>query len=124
MNDHALPSEVQRLIIEALASMDHVEVLFRISRGGEATAEWLAQDAHIAPAQVATVLRDLEQARLIVNEEGTYRVTRNARDRAAIDEFATAYNARPVTLIRAVYARPSALRSFADAFRLRREDDR
>ena len=120
----SLPPEVQRLIDDALTSMDHVEVLFRISRAGEATAEWLARDAHIEQTQVMKVLRDLEHAKLIVHDGESYRVTQTARDRAAVDEFAGTYNARPVTLIRAVYARPSPLRSFADAFRLRREEDR
>lgn len=122
MDEYTLPPEVKRLIDETLASMDHVEVLFRISRSGNATAEWLAADAHIDASRVEKVLRDLEHARLITNDNGTYRVTQEPRERAAVEEFAAAYNARPVTLIRAIYARTSPLRSFADAFRLRRED--
>lgn len=119
----SLPPEVQRLIDETLASMDHVEVLFRVSRAGQATAEWLARDAHIDQAQLSKLLRDLEHAKLIVRDGESYHVTESSRDRAAVDEFAATYNARPVTLIRAVYARPSPLRSFADAFRIRREED-
>jgi hypothetical protein len=122
MDDYTLPAEVRRLIDETLESMDHVELLFRIARRGEATAEWLGNDAHVDRSQVARVLHDLEHAKLIVGNAGTYRVTPNPRDRAAVDAFAETYNARPVTLIRAVYARPSPLRSFADAFRLRREE--
>jgi len=119
-----MPAEVHRLINDALASMDHVEVLFQIAREDQATFGWLEEHAHIAPTQLRAVLRDLEQAGLIRLDESLYRVTTNARDRSAVDAFVTAYNTRPVTLIRAVYARPSAIRSFADAFRLRREDDR
>jgi|SRR5581483_9445127 len=122
MDDNSLPPEVDRLIGETLASMDHVEVLFRICREGEATAEWLARDAHIEATRVARVLRDLEDAKLVTSDGPSYRVTQNPRDRAAVETFAATYNARPVTLIRAVYARPSPVRSFADAFRLRRED--
>ena len=73
-------------------------------------------------ARLAKVLRDLEQAKLIRKEDASYSVTRQPRDRAAVEEFAATYNARPVTLIRAIYARPSPLQSFADAFRLRSED--
>ena len=122
MDENALPAEVRRLINEHLESMDHVEVLFRIARRAEAAPDWLAHDAHIDRAQVASVLRDLANAKLIVAHDGLYRLTTNPRDRAAIEQFAETYNARPVTLIRAVYARPSPLRSFADAFRLRREE--
>lgn len=122
MDEPTLPTEVMRLINDSLPSVDHVEILFRISRQGEATADWLARDSHIETATLTRVLQDLQSAKLIVGDGGTYRVTQNPRDRAAVEEFATTYNARPVTLIRAVYARPSPLRSFADAFRLRRED--
>ncbi|HEY4219074.1 MAG TPA: helix-turn-helix domain-containing protein [Gemmatimonadaceae bacterium] len=117
-----LPVEVRRLIDDVLETMDHVEILFRIGRTGEATAEWLAQDAHVEPAQVTRVVRDLERAKLIVSKDGTYRVTSNPDARAAVDAFTETYNARPVTLIRAIYSRPSPLRYFADSFRIRREE--
>jgi hypothetical protein len=122
VEENALPSEVQRLIDDALASMDHVEVLFRVCRYGPVTAEWLARDAHIERAVVDRVLRNLEHARLVIADGAAFSVTSNPRGRAAVEQFAEMYNSRPVTLIRAVYARPSAARSFADAFRIRRDD--
>lgn len=124
MGESSLPPEVHRLINEALASMDHVEVLFQIAREGEVTSDWLVQHVHIEPAKLRTVLRDLEEAALIRLDGSSYRVTTNTRDRSAVEAFVIAYNTRPVTLIKAVYARPSAIRSFADAFRVRREEDR
>jgi hypothetical protein len=49
--------------------------------------------------------------------------------RRAVDALAEMYQTKPVTLIRAIYSRPAtptkpatAVQSFADAFRLRRED--
>ena len=122
MNELPLPEGVRSLIETALVSMDHVEVLFRVSRGDGVTAEWLAQDAHIEPTVLAKVLRDLEHSRLVAREGTSYRVSQNPEQRATVEEFAATYNARPVTVIRAVYARPSPLSSFAEAFRLRRED--
>ena len=124
MDEYSLPPEVQRLITDALASMDHVEVLFQLAQAKDATLERLVETVHITATQLAKVLLDLEQARVITKDGASYRVTQNSGDRAAIDAFVTAYNTRPVTLIRAVYARPSPVRSFADAFRVRREDDR
>lgn len=124
MENHALPQDVLRLIDDALPSMDHVEVLFRVCRESPLRAESLAQAAHIEPGRIAAVLRDLQRAHLITNDEGLYRITQSARDRAAVEQFAEAYNARPIALIRAMQERSSPLRSFADAFRLRREDSR
>ena len=122
MDEYALPTEVRRLIEDALASMEHVEVLFRVSREREAGADRLARDAHIEPAHLTKILRDLERANLITGDGDAYRLTRNPRDRAIIHAFAAAYDTHPVIVIRAVYARSSPLRSFADAFRLRREE--
>jgi hypothetical protein len=123
VEEYSLPPEVRRLIDQVLASMDHVEVLFRLGRDGEATFQSLAKDVHVAPAQLGKALLDLEKAGLISSHGSTYRVTEDSRDRASVDAFVATYNTRPVTLIRAVYARPSPVRSFADAFRLRREED-
>lgn len=119
-----LPSEVQRLIAEVIASMDHVEVLRRLSAGREttATAESLAGETNIATALLARVLHDLQDAHLIGITDGQIRYSANARDDAAVQSLIHMYNTRPVTLVRAVYARLSPVRTFADAFRIRRDD--
>lgn len=122
VDDSALPAEVQRLITETLSSMDHVEILFRVSRRPDTDAEWLSRDAHMESRVVANVLHDLVEAGLLIERNGAYSVTENQRDRAAVNAFAEAYNARPVTLVRAIYARSSPVRTFADAFRLRRKE--
>jgi hypothetical protein len=43
--------------------------------------------------------------------------------RRAVELLRVAYNERPVTLVRLVYQRPTTAQAFADAFRIRREDD-
>lgn len=102
--------------------MEHVEVLFRVCRESPSRAESLAQAAHIETGRVAAVLRDLQRTKLIISEDGLYHITHAPHVRAAVEEFAATYNARPIALIRAVHERSSPLRSFAEAFRLRRED--
>ena len=57
-----------RLINDSLPSVDHVEILCRISRQGEATADWLARDSHIETATLTRVLQDLQSAKLIVGD--------------------------------------------------------
>lgn len=44
--------------------------------------------------------------------------------RRAVEMLSAAYNQRPVTLVRLVYHRPSPAQTFADAFRLRKDEDR
>jgi len=122
LTDSDIPAEVKRLIQDALSSMDHVEVLFRLHRDQVATPEHIAADAHIDAAIVMRVLRDLADAGIVVETDGQYRVTDAARDRSAVEALVEMYNTRPVTLIRAVYARVSPVKTFADAFRIRRND--
>ncbi len=124
MTDSALPEEVRRLIDRVVASMDHVEVLIRLYRSPDEpiAAHRLAAEAHIQPAQLERVIHDLEREELIAGSDGLYHLAASPSDRAAVDRLGDMYNTRPVTLIRAIYARLSPVNSFADAFRLRRND--
>jgi hypothetical protein len=121
--DNDLPTEVQRLITDAIASMDHVEVLRRLQPRGDTpmAVDALAHDTHIAMPLLARVLVELEAARLIAVSDGQVRYTASSRDDAAVLSLIDMYNTRPVTLVRAVYARLSPVKTFADAFRLRKD---
>ena len=58
---------------------------------------------------------------LIVRVEGGYRYRPESELAPQVERLAVAYNQRPVTLIRVIYAfRDSSIKSFADAFRLRK----
>ena len=63
----------------------------------------------------------------MIDREGTAAVQYGARttaERADVDALAQMYHQRPVSLVKLVYEQPSPpLRSFSDAFRLRRDDD-
>ena len=71
-------------------------------------------------------LTDLEHAGLLGCEDGTppryAYAPRTPELRAGVEALAVAYNERPVTLVRAIYERPSPIQSFADAFRLRQDE--
>ena len=124
-----LPSEVLYLVHHYLPTMEHVELLLMLAR--DDTRRWTpaeaAAEAKSTVAGTHTRLRDLERAGLAVADpaDEAYRYSpATATFRNATEELRRIYNTRPVSLVRAVYERPpSALRSFADAFRLRREDD-
>jgi hypothetical protein len=49
---------------------------------------------------------------------------KDAATRRAVDLLRIAYNQKPVTLVRLVYNRPSAAQSFADAFRIKKDDEK
>ncbi len=118
-----LPAEVLRLIGEAVSSMDHVDLLFHLTKRGETTVGLLAADTHLDHKVVVRVLGELAKAGLVVERHGRFGVTGDPRNRAAVELLAEMYNARPVSLVRAVYARTSPITTFADAFRLRPENE-
>ncbi|HYC49479.1 MAG TPA: BlaI/MecI/CopY family transcriptional regulator [Gemmatimonadaceae bacterium] len=124
-----ISGDVRTLIRERLVSMDHVEVVMRL-REGEAelqTPAQLERSTRLGPHTVQRCLNDLVHGGLVRQEPASNAYAyapRTSRDRAAIDELAALYNQRPVTLVKLIYEQPpTAVKSFADAFRLRDDDE-
>ena len=116
---------MRALIDRHLPSMDHVQVLLhlhRVREGGH--AEDVARAVELQTPVVAAALRDLASSGLLEQEpeSGRYRLRLpDPAETLALEELDALYNTRPVTLVRALYDRPAtALRSFSDAFRLRK----
>lgn len=111
--------------------MDHLEVLMRLHTNPEATFSLseLEESSHVRAEALAKVLDDLSAAGLtrILDREGRVGVqygTRASDDAGDVDALALMYHQRPVSLVRLVYEQPSTpLRSFSDAFRVRKEPD-
>lgn len=129
MSDVQLSPELIRFIQTTLPSYDAAVILVRVSRDPERawTAESLAEtmglDARSAP-EVRQLLEHFAHAGALETAgEGAFRLAPETGDlRAVVDELRTAYDRRPVTLIRAVdTASRAKIQSFADAFRLKRE---
>jgi hypothetical protein len=94
---------------EALSA---AQALSRMPAGGKLT-----------PAEAARLLEGFQARGLLAGEPGQgYRYQPISEElRLHAETLARAYNERPVTLVRIIYAlRDSRMRSFADAFKLRR----
>jgi hypothetical protein len=124
-----ITQDVRTLIRERLVSMDHVEVLMRLRDAAPdlVTVPQLERSTRLGPKTVARCLADLVHGGLARQEPASnafaYAV-QTPRDTAAVDELATLYNQRPVTLVKLIYEQPpTAVKSFADAFRLRDDTD-
>ena len=91
------------------------------------TSAALAEQLRIDPAWVETQLRAMAAGGLVVVLDGhpsaEYRFEpRTAEVARAIDDLATAYADRRVTVIGLIFAKPlDKIRSFADAFRIRKD---
>ena len=129
MTQAGLPADVLDLIARHLDSMEQVAALLVLRR--DPARAWqlneLATEVRARPEQVAAALTALHKNDLVSTEPGEPRLYRyspaTATLRTAVDNLEIAYNTRPVTLVKALYDRPSrSIQSFADAFRLRKPD--
>lgn len=129
MEDSAFSEEFFAFIQSAVPSVAAAELLLLVSQQPE---RWwtvpdirsaLPRDVNLNENGIATSLEALRSRGLV-----EFDVERRARYQAASDTLnahvrilAQAYNERPVTLIRMIYAlRDSKIQSFANAFKLRK----
>lgn len=128
MADQSLPPEVLDLIARQVESMEQLETLLLLhgEPGRSFTAAEIAERLKLEPTASARTAELLEGRRLLERGEtaGSWRYAATTPHHAAVESLAHAYRTRPVTLIKAVYERPAgALRSFAEAFRIRSDRD-
>jgi hypothetical protein len=119
-----LPQEVSDLLVRHVESMEQTEVLLALARAGTPRrADDIASEVRIDAAAAVAALELFVQRGLVAHDKaaGTYQYAPSTPALArSVTALMLAYDTRPVTLIKALYARPSAVQSFADAFRLRK----
>ena len=130
MPDDDLPPEVRDLVGRRLGTMEEVEVVLLLaSEPGALSADEIRRRLRMP----ASALPPVSLARLVDNElireepgesGACFRYAPRPELRRAVELLAVAYNQRPVTLVRLVYHRPTAAETFADAFRVRKSEDR
>jgi hypothetical protein len=123
MSEAEISGALQDLLARHTPTMDHVAILLDLRNvPGEAHAvPDIAARTRVDPAVAERVLRDLTTSQIVSREGDTYRYAPAAGLRDTVEYLAEMYRTRPVTLVRAIYDRPTrAAQSFADAFRLRK----
>lgn len=130
MRSNDLPEDVRRFIADHIESVEQLEILLLLHHhGGRVwTAESVARELRIAPISAGERLEDLARASIVSRMQGTpveYRYAPGSPNLdAAVAGLATAYSERRVTVINLIFSKPvDKIRTFADAFRLRRDDD-
>jgi hypothetical protein len=124
-----LPLAVRQLL-DRLDSIAQLELLLLVQRTApdEWTAAQLAAELRIEPAWALDQLALLQRSGLLAECEagsGRYRFAPATPDLAkAVESLAACYSEQRVTVVAQLYSRPvDRIRVFADAFRIRREDD-
>lgn len=116
---------MRRLIADHIHSVEQLEVLLLLRR--EADREWspgdVASELVTTLDSVAARLEDLAErgfAVKVADDPPRYRWSGDGARDGLVDELASLYARRRVSVISEIFSRPSeTIRTFADAFRLR-----
>lgn len=121
---------MRRLIAEHIDSVEQLEILLLLHQHPERswTAESVARELRVSPMSAGDRLKDMARAAILSKVKGTeaeYRYTpENPQLGEAVSGLATAYSERRVTVINLIFSKPvDKIRTFADAFRLRKDED-
>lgn len=120
-----LPSTVTSFIRDHISSIEQLEVLLllRSDDGRIWQAAEISAELKTTPDSVSQRLDDLERDGLVGRTDGGFRFEAGPLA-AAVGDLAACYSTHRVAVIETIFSvdrEPDSVRSFADAFRVRRE---
>ena len=128
MSQADIPETVRSFVAQHIESAELLETLLLVHSAPERqwTPEEVARSIYTVPAGATRRLEQLVAMGLVSSNGAPNPAYRYAPSRAGlaaqVDALAAAYRANRVALINLIYARPpDPLRSFADAFKLRKD---
>jgi hypothetical protein len=120
-----VPEEVARFVNDHIDSVAEIEalLLMRRERHGPWTAVALAERLYVESAVGEAVLQRLARARFVRSVDGGFEFAPPDDSRRVLEQVAEVYSRLLIPITRLIHAKPSsAVRSFADAFRLRDQE--
>lgn len=128
MTEVAIPIEVRRLIAERISTAEMLEIVLLLAAEPERgwTADEVSRKVFTVPAAAIGSLEGLVERGLAASDEAadpSYRYAPATEElRRQVAALAEVYRVSRVAVIQLVFARPAdPVRSFADAFRMRRD---
>jgi hypothetical protein len=130
LHESGLPEEVRRFIAHHIESVEQLEILLLLyKRPGQAwSSEAVSQELRIDAKSAGERLEDMAHDGLLRRQgrspcEYQYG-PENSKLEDAVRGLAAGYAERRVTVINLIFSKPiDRIRTFADAFRLRKDDD-
>lgn len=125
--ESAVPEHVRAFVAQHIDSVEQLEVLLLVRDHAERrwSADQVAAELRIDPRSAAQRLEDLRDVGLLAGAEPAF--SYRPRTPALADqtaELASMYQTHRVAIIAVIFSRPSErIRSFADAFRIRRGEN-
>jgi predicted DNA-binding transcriptional regulator len=124
VNEH-FPAELRQFIAQHIESLAQLEALLLMRR--EPGRRWapaeLARTLYISDEMVRGMFAELERRGFVARDDESYFYAASGPLDDLLGELARHYQERRVAVITEIYSNPvKKVQTFADAFRLRRED--
>jgi hypothetical protein len=124
MRDQTIPDDLREFILQYIDSISQLEALL-ILRNDPSVA-WRAQDLskriYVSPQRTTELLGRLLADGFAATDDGAYRFSCRSEDlRDKVERVAALYAANLIPVTNLIHAKPSRIREFADAFKLRKD---
>jgi two-component SAPR family response regulator len=122
-----IPAPILQFLADNIRSIAQLELLLMLHQERDST--WTVPDAakrlYTAVSMTEPLLETLRAIGLVVFRDGHYQYAPKSTEMdALIGELAQLYQERRVTIINLIYSAPmQKLQNFADAFRIRKQED-
>ena len=122
------PADLKQFLAQHVESLAQLEALLMMHREPQRTwtSDEVARGLYISGDMCQGIIADLERRGFVVqqaNGEGVRYAGQDAERTALLSRLAALYRERRVAVITQIYSSPmTKVQTFADAFRLRRED--
>jgi hypothetical protein len=128
MIDPDFPEELRAFIRDNIPDVDAAELLLKLAREPDRRYDLHTLLADLAPTAISEPVARKhlalfqERGLVVSTQANTYHYSPSTLELdAAVHALTRVYNARPVTMVRMIYAlRDEKIRSFADAFRIKK----
>ena len=124
MTDDSIPEDVRDFILKHIDSIAQLEALLLMRREPHShwTAASIAGRLYIDENEAAAILDHLHAKSLIVGDHRHFRMSaERSEPLEVVDRLATLYSRHLIPVTNLVHAKPSSIRAFAEAFKLRKD---
>ena len=124
MRGQTIPDDLRDFILQYIDSISQLEALLILR--SDPSAAWRAQDLskriYVTPQRTTELLDRLHADGFVAVVDGTYRFSCRTDDlQDKIDRLATLYAADLIPVTNLIHSKPSRIREFAEAFKLRKD---
>jgi hypothetical protein len=121
--DDIIPPDVREFIIKHIDTVSELEALLilRTTPDEYWSQDRLAARVYASERDIAEMLKRFTAQAFLERKEGQYRYNRDAPADRVISDLAQCYASHLIPITNMIHGKPRSMRSFSDAFKLRRD---